>query len=359
MNHEITIRVKQLGASELTGRPSKIFRGSFGSATSKSAFTLIELLVVIAIIAVLAGLLVPAVQKVRDAAKRTECTNNLKQIGIALHGYHDSKSYFPGNHRPVLTTSVRERWFTKILPYLEQTNLFKTYDENSNWDSAANLPLTSQQLKVAICPATPDANRLDGDPALTAGWSGIVGTVGITDYAAIYGLHPTFLAANNIIQPNADGILTKTDGQYISIADITDGLSNTIYVAESAGRPYLYNQGGVRVNANYGVDGVNGGGWSRPASDIWLIGSSKDGTIVGGPYTINACNGFDHGGLYPLQIGAPPLGTDGSGQIFSFHSGGANALFADGSVHFLDQGIAPAAIASLVTRRGGEPTPKY
>src|SRR5208283_1852917 len=100
---------------------------------NRVGFTLVELLVVIAIIAVLAALLLPAVQGAREASNRISCANNLKQIGLALHGYHDSKGYFPGNHRPVLTSSVRERWFTKVLPYLEQGNIWKNYDETTNW----------------------------------------------------------------------------------------------------------------------------------------------------------------------------------------------------------------------------------
>ena len=121
----------------------------------RKAFTLIELLVVIAIIATLMALLLPAVQKVRDAANRTRCQNNLRQIGIALHNFHDAKGYFPGNTRPSGLTSVRERWFTRILPYLEQNNLAQYYDETQNWDSTNNLIVTSVRLPVAQCPATP------------------------------------------------------------------------------------------------------------------------------------------------------------------------------------------------------------
>jgi len=327
----------------------------------RQAFTLIELLVVIAIIAILIALLVPAVQKVRAAAAKTQCENNLKQIGLALHGYHDSKGSFPGNHRPAAAPTIRTRWFTKILPYLDQGNLFKNYDATKNWDDAVNLPVTSQPLAVAVCPASPNPNRLDGDPALLivspatsiTSWTGIASTVAVTDYSGIYGLHANFLSANSITQSNPLGILSKTDGENVSIADITDGTSNTIYIIESAGKPYLF-QSGVRVNANYAVNGINGGGWCRPASDIWIIGSDKTGTVFGGSNVINANNGFDHGGLYPLTNGTPALGTDGSGAVFSFHPGGAFALFADGSVRFIDQDIPAATFGNLVTRAGGE-----
>jgi prepilin-type processing-associated H-X9-DG protein len=211
-------------------------------------------------------------------------------------------------------------------------------------------------LSVATCPSTPFANRQDFNEA--NGFSNLVAAV--TDYAAIYGVWPTYLSANGITQTNPYGVLTKVDGQHISAADITDGLSNTIYVTESAGKPYLY-QNQVLVNTDYFSHGVNGGAWSRPASDIWLIGfADKAGTVPSGPWAINASNGLDHQGQYPLTVPAgAPLGIDGSGQIFSFHPAGVNALMADGSVRFLDadpvNGVSPAVLAALVTRAGGEP----
>jgi prepilin-type N-terminal cleavage/methylation domain-containing protein/prepilin-type processing-associated H-X9-DG protein len=362
----------------------------------RQAFTLIELLVVIAIIAVLAGLILPAVQKAREAANRAQCLNNLKQIGLGMHNYHDAQHFFPQNHRPATAAanSVRERWFTRILPHLDQVPLFSQYDETSNWDSTpatavvvtqapgqptygpttpasalgapGNVLLTSTPLKIAQCPSAPASTRFDNNPAFSTpdGWgTNNPAVVAVTDYAGVYGVHPSFSAVTGITPANPYGVITNNlsttgDTAPVAITDVVDGTSNTILVVESAGRPYLY-QGDVRQGVTLSAHGVNGGGWARPASEIWLIGfQDKAGTIPGGPFTVNIANGVDTGGVYPLTVPTGfPLGTDGSGQIFAFHSSGANVVFADGSVHTIDSGISAAVIAALMTRANNDIVP--
>ncbi|MFO0809263.1 MAG: DUF1559 domain-containing protein [Gemmataceae bacterium] len=310
-------------------------------------FTLIELLVVIAIIAVLIGLLLPAVQKVRESAARSTCQNNLKQIGLGLHNYHGANNSLPGNIRPDAASTVRVRWLTYLLPYIEQDAMFRAYNQSVNWHLPANLPVTGQRLKVLECPSSPDPSVADSAPDVN--WDLSVSKVANGDYAAIYGVDPRLVSLGLADVGGAEnGALSRT--VKLTFGSISDGLSNTLQVVESAGRPDIY-RNGLRVIQADATRRVNGGGWCRPASDLpMLVGSSPDGRTFPGPCGINCTNGEDINGQYPH----PFYGTLGSSQIYGFHSSGVNVLFADGSVHYLRANLPMRTLAALVTREGGE-----
>ena len=312
------------------------------NAKKRRGLTLIELLVVIAIIAILIGLLLPAVQKVREAAARIQCANNLKQLGLALHNYHDEHGTFPPaylNEGPYLNTaySFAHGWAPFILPYVEQKPLYERY----HWDLPLyvleNQPVVATQLKGFQCPSTPEPNRymMFGPYAL---W-GTKGACG--DYTFTLGVDPV-LARVKLADPAGDyrGALTNTPTTALTrssnaagtrILDITDGTSNTILLAEDAGRPRLWQAGKAGPDQT-----VDGGPWDHMKGQILLRGSSSDGTTTPGPCALNCTN---------------------DAEVYAFHTGGANAVFADGSVHFLHASMDIRIMARLITRAGGEVVP--
>ena len=398
---KITLTNQQIASQKLAD-----YRKSTG-------FTLVELLVVIAIIGVLVGLLLPAVQAARESARRSACTNNLKQIGLAIHNFHSAKKKLPSSIRQTQAGGVRLGTLVSLLPFLDQQKLYEQYDETVNWSHTNNVnskvgwtgPLPSTtvtpieftpdtgvsrtQLSVFQCPSAPRHNdTLDHNPdqwkVSVTEWIGLVAT---GDYAPSLGNSPTleYLGSIQTTPIPIDGSSKTTSAgavvtngfspknTKISFKDITDGLSNTIAVWESGGRPFVYRRGTL-VSDDLTVAHTNSGGWVRPASEILFEGSSKDGSVIPGLF-LNRTNGYDHGDdpydttgfayadpnrlvagdPYPTAI---PYGTEGSGQPYSFHPAGLHVLMGDGSVQFLDETVNIGIVAALVTRNGGDKEPK-
>lgn len=342
------------------------------SNSRRAGFTLIELLVVIAIIAVLAALVLPAVQSAREAARKSQCQNNLKQIGLAIHGFHEAKNALPSSGRPSTSSTVRLGVFVKILPFLDQKATFDQYDQSVNWSHANNLPVTSLRIKTYECPSSPKHNFLldhnpDGFTGGTSTWSGIVG---VGDYGASLGVSAELGALSTAASPIDGGSNTSATGTAIvtngflpknsklTLTDVTDGASNTIAIWESGGRPLVYRRGTLVNGGENPVNHhTNGGGWARPASDILLSGSSADGALIPGATQaatfLNRANGYDHATEAYGTTGYPaPYGTEGSSQPFAFHNSGLNVLIGDGSVRFISEEISIAVAAALTTRNG-------
>jgi prepilin-type N-terminal cleavage/methylation domain-containing protein/prepilin-type processing-associated H-X9-DG protein len=300
----------------------------------RRGFTLIELLVVVAIIAVLLGLLLPAVQKVREAAARTHCANNLKQLGLALHGFHDAYGNVPpGQVKGALpewgipVAGLNHGWAPFILPWIEEQNLYSTYQWNLFSADQANQPLMSRPLKLFQCPSAPEQNRYYTSPPFSPAPDGNKAACG--DYAPTWGVNPV-LATMGLIGPATDyqGVLVPE--QWTRLIQITDGTSNTIMITEDAGRPALWQVGRQIAGSE---QAVKGGAWAGPNNGFIVDGSTPDGTSSPGPCPMNCTN---------------------DGEIYSFHRAGTNAVFADGSVHFLRAGMSIRVLAALVTRAGGE-----
>jgi prepilin-type N-terminal cleavage/methylation domain-containing protein/prepilin-type processing-associated H-X9-DG protein len=292
------------------------------------AFTLVELLVVIAIIGILVALLLPAVQAAREAARRISCQNNLKQLGLSIHNYHDTHKALP----PTRTILPRHTWAPFLFPFIEQANLYDQYNWNVNWDHPGNQPTIATDVSTFRCPSAPGGTRRRD--TVRAGIQAAT-----SDYAPIAGIASIVVRAGYI--PNTDLRGAMVAGRWVRLAEIIDGTSNTLFMAEDAGRPGFWISSGRGPlnnnpgNGNFSVSNgrVRGAGWADTGNAIPLHTFRNDGLKVPGPCPINCTN---------------------NNEAFSFHPGGIDTAFADGSVRFLSETIGIPTYAGLITRSGGE-----
>ncbi len=276
----------------------------------RRGFTLVELLVVIAIIGLLVALLLPAVQASREAARRVTCANNLRQLGIGLQAYHDAIGAFPSGlieRNPGTKPKARQlAWSVLLLPYIEQGNVYDLFDRTKSYKSAENRTAGSVVIPAYLCPSTVRlAVGRTGDTAGDVNRNGLWDPgddLAFTDYGGNFGFQ-------GLNRPFMNGVFIWDRG--ISIAQITDGTSHTIAVAEDTGR-----------------------------------GPSMDGQWANGE------NIFDTSG--PINDRSLPDYRWQDNEIWSDHPGGAHVLLCDGSVRYLFEQLNLEVLASLCTRNGGE-----
>ncbi|WP_052640002.1 DUF1559 domain-containing protein [Zavarzinella formosa] len=303
---------------------------TFSVTPTRGGFTLIELLVVIAIIAILIGLLLPAVQKIREAANRMKCSNNLKQVGLAFHNYHNDNGYFTpgylyaGNYFSggFNATSNEFTWITLILPYLEQDNLYKLVVFNSNMgalpDSTTNTTVGKTVIPTLICPSDPTALDLS------------LGAYARGNYAANFGIGPFVMihtnpsATNSITSPGPVGMNSQW-----GFAAVTDGASNTALSSE-----ILRSTGNdLRSVLHY----VEGPLYMHNYSPNDMTPDAVRSLCVSSP--ANPCTG-----VFPDWSTRNIIMTSRSR-----HTGGVNTVFCDGSVRFMKSTMNVATWRALGT----------
>jgi prepilin-type processing-associated H-X9-DG protein len=316
-------------------------------------------LVVIAIIGILVGLLLPAVQKVRDAAARSQCGNNLKQIGIALHSYHDTNGSFPpgyidGNPNAMSTPDMDVGpgwgWASFILPQLEQDNVYNQIDFTQGVGLGSNATVSQQRLAVFLCPADP----LDQPfPVYDSTFSTPITTVAHSNYVGCNGWEECFTNAGGDAQGSGsdglqgsygkagDGIFYRNSQNRIS--DVLDGLSNTIFVGERSSNHSPSTWTGA-------VTGGRCPAWMAVQPPVPYSpppGPPYDNADWGEAFVLGHCNA-----THLPSADFPIYDPD---TFYSMHTGkGANFLFGDGSLHFLTSSIDPNTYQHLATIAGGE-----
>ncbi|MFO0867802.1 MAG: DUF1559 domain-containing protein [Pirellulales bacterium] len=311
-------------------------------ASRKSGFTLVELLVVIAIIGLLVALLLPAVQAARESARRTECVNNMRQLGLGLQMFHDVYQVFPASGwtttGPGNPAGKYVGWRPLVLPFLEQQNVKELYDFQVNWWEGTNPTVAAIPLRVFRCPTAvrgPDVTSAIAKaprPAVTFSVP-----VAPTDYEAIMGVQPSsinpHLPAPIYTSTNRFSVMYRNSAT--RMGDVLDGTSNTVMVVECSSRPLVLRNRRMQP----GLTNDQGICWADSEGPFSLDGAANNGVLegcgVGGGCTASMNRRNDN-------------------EPYSLHPGGGNFLFADGHVQFLKETLSLPVLSAVVTAQTGE-----
>jgi len=296
--------------------------------------TLVEMLAVVAIIGGLAGLLLPAVQQARESSRQSQCVNSLKQIGIGLHSFHSARESFPANVSNIVSGSgPKYYWTAQILPYVEENQLAAAYDFTTACNDIKNQAAVQTPLRLLCCPSTPGG--LLQDPNFKKTGSPTWGAAAV-DYAGPTGPHSSqwTAAPTQVSYPQPASIegmfkkgAVKPGVKGRRMLEITDGMSRSIAVVESAGRPQIWTFGSKVADS-----GVPLCAWAD-ANQFDVKGFQPDTSKSFGPQMINGSNNYG---------------------VYAFHPGGANFLFADGSARFLTDTTSADVVAALLTIKAGD-----